>query len=255
MGEWANKSVRPSDCPAVRPSARPLTLGFTLIELLVVIAIIGILTGILLPALGRARKQAWAVACKGNLRQIGYAAQLYAQNFDGYVPRGSAGQAQGVYRIWFQAFMPYLGEQQKATDYRAIKIYRCPAYPDRRQTVCFVINGWEFASPTDRTGRETTEPARLVRLRWASRVLYLVDNEDGPFRDIIQSTRDAGLERCDVWSPDHLPQSTIEQSGNNHSRRVARNRHNKGCNALYADWHVDHMSADRMTVDDWRFAQ
>ena len=60
---------------------------------------------------------------------------------------------------------------------------------------------------------------------------------------------------CDVWSPDHLPQSTIEQPGNNHSRRVARDRHNKGCNVLYADWHADHTPANRMTVDDWRFVQ
>ncbi len=217
------------------------------------IAIIGILTGILLPALGRARKQAWAVACKANLRQIGYAAQLYGQNYDGYVPRGAGGQQGGLYQIWFQALMPYLGEQQKALDYRAIKIYRCPAYPDHRQTVCFVINGWEFTGPTDRVGRETTVPLRLVRFRGSSRVIYLADNEDGPFRDIIQSARDAGLNMCDVWSPDHLPQSTIEQSGNNHSRRVARNRHNKGCNVLYADWHVDHVPADRMTTEDWRF--
>jgi prepilin-type N-terminal cleavage/methylation domain-containing protein/prepilin-type processing-associated H-X9-DG protein len=230
-----------------------LQKGFTLVELLVVIAIIAVLMGILMPTLGKARRQAWAVACRANLRSIGIAAEMYAQGFDGYVPRGAQGNDRAQFRIWFQAFLPYLGQSQRASDYRAIKIYRCPAYPDKRQTVCFVINGWEFTGPADRTGRETTSPLRLIRIRRLNRVIYLADNEDGPFRDIIQSANDQNLERCDVWSVDHLPQSTTEQNGNTHSRRVARDRHNKGCNVLYADWHVGPVRSEGMTVDDWRF--
>lgn len=38
--------------------------GFTLIELLVVISIVVLLMALLFPALSRARKQAWAVACQ-----------------------------------------------------------------------------------------------------------------------------------------------------------------------------------------------
>jgi prepilin-type N-terminal cleavage/methylation domain-containing protein len=63
--------------------------GFTLIELLVVISIIALLMAVLLPALGRARKQARAVACQANLRQWGLALNLYAQDNEGRLPKES----------------------------------------------------------------------------------------------------------------------------------------------------------------------
>lgn len=56
------------------------THGFTLIELLVVIAVITVLMGLLVPALGRARAVAREVVCRGNLRQIHTAIQLYADS-------------------------------------------------------------------------------------------------------------------------------------------------------------------------------
>src|SRR3984957_19422801 len=62
------------------------TAAFSLIELLVVIAIIGILASLLMPVLNRAKGKANDAKCISNLRQIGIALSIYADENQGKLP-------------------------------------------------------------------------------------------------------------------------------------------------------------------------
>jgi prepilin-type N-terminal cleavage/methylation domain-containing protein/prepilin-type processing-associated H-X9-DG protein len=212
--------------------------AFTLIELLVVIAIIALLMSILMPALSKAKDQAKAVLCRSNLRQIGLAAVLYADDNDNFVPRNGG--------YWIRVFMPYLGEEGQVSNYRLVKIYNCPSYPDRQQTVDYVINSWK--DDID----EVDGPSKITEFRRHSQTIYLADNAYGSWRPIISNEQELDNHAAlfDVWELKHLPSVTdVENYG---ERRVARDRHLRGCNGAYFDGHSDYIPRKKMNKLMWR---
>jgi prepilin-type processing-associated H-X9-DG protein len=211
--------------------------------LLVVIAIIALLLAILMPALQRVRKQARGVVCKNNLKQIGMGANLYALDYDLYIPRSANWSAGNM--PWFQLFMPFLSQKPIDDDYRNVKIFRCPSYPDKEQTVCYVVNGWPDGE------NDRTRFSKVTDCKRPGSTIYLADNEDGWWRTIITNANERDITRCDVFEPEHLPNSDIEAVSG--GRRVARARHRSGCNVMYIDWHAGYTDAEDMTAEMWRF--
>ena len=96
--------------------------GFTLLELLVVIAVIALLASMLLPALQEARGMARRIKCVSNLKQIGLAVQMYADDYDGWWPPSWRMNGDGTQSSWYNLIQPYCKGGYS-------KLFRCPSVP------------------------------------------------------------------------------------------------------------------------------
>ena len=106
--------------------------AFTLIELLVVIAIIAVLAALLLPVLSAAKERAWRAGCVNNLKQLGTAIQMYADEHGNQLPGPTW---QGLYETYDNQdttrlpfyITSYLGISPPSLTPQSTVLARCPS--------------------------------------------------------------------------------------------------------------------------------
>jgi prepilin-type N-terminal cleavage/methylation domain-containing protein/prepilin-type processing-associated H-X9-DG protein len=140
--------------------------GFTLIELLVVIAIIAILAAILFPVFAKAREKARQASCQSNLKQIGLALLMYAQDCDGAISMHTGGfgypdLATSEREWWPHRIQPYVKNFQVLvcpTYGEWIERDECRGYHSWYGGYAGTCNVWQTSTKLDRLDR----PANIV---------------------------------------------------------------------------------------------
>ena len=193
-----------------------------------VIAIIGILAALLLPTLGIARARARQANCMSNMRQLGHAVYLYADDFNGTLP--SPTEDPNEAGCWFYAIGPYL--------YRSI----ASGSPTLQQRLAVVKQDpiWLTFDAGAKTNSRTIKMNRKLVGHKSEGTSVKVSDAKPPYRQVT------GIERpsttvlfFDGRCEDTKPTDTAGKKRYDGWEPYVALRHDGGANVLFVDGHME----------------
>ena len=205
--------------------------GFTLIELLVVIAIIAILAAILFPVFARAREKARQTSCLNNIKQLGLAFMMYAQDYDErLVPLRNGGHLVASYH-WENIIQPYIANRQ---------ILICPSASNPTSIANPVTYGVSF----NNLSSDDTSAGGLGAGRALAEIQYPADAVM-----ISEAQRADGVPLRWFYSPRIYAFGAVSGYPNNGIPNPGR--HNDGNNVAFCDGHAKWIAGSTMMNRQW----
>ena len=225
-----------------------------------VIAIIALLMAMLLPALERAKKQAQAVVCRSNLRQLCLAMTLYTQDHDDNTMPFS--HQHGEY--WFHQLAPYLSAKGYQEDPQAhkegvMKVAFCPVTErtedsSRTMAVGTAYRSWLFMEGEGSYGLN----------------LWLLPDDpvfgsgfpaENYYKKYSDAKSDVPMVGDSVWVgswpdrndivPNDLFRGTMRHGNGYFMGRFCIDRHNKAINIGFVDTRVERVQLEELWTLKW----